>query len=531
MTTLTKEPTADRHQTIHDDKMRSLDLVAAKFIPPEGGIQDEPTRCYKISKKWAKFLTGMVGWLADIPVWAQAQDEGYSAIDAFEQFLTGDDCMLYRLRQSPSDPCVLQESIDGGANWSDVFDFSACVSIQDKSYQVSIQNEVTRNEQTFVDIYNDYTTNYNGLPSDVHPNLAPPAGDDSALRAALCNALYELIRKACDSAVSFYTESVNQTQAELNFLLAIAGFTFTALALAAAVPTAGASLVALGGSATLIAAGVGLGAGLANYLVDFWQQHTIDQFQDTAAMEDVTCYLFDCLEPTDVSLDDFRTCLAGTITGTNQQAILDYLEILMSHDSTYAAFLEKWSNNEEFARAGIELYCPCLSGFQVYAWEFSNGMGLFEFDDFFGGGVSGEWANGRVQGTGSNDSKTFSIAWNNFNPAWRVRGVKIYLERVNGDTAQGNNDSAVQLRPTPDSQVGSTQLVGGQNQVDGLFEKCQTLTVPAYVDGTNQLYIFSRITKTAANPPVQVYLHKIDIVFIEDFAKGGYVTDDGDICT
>ena len=513
----------DRHETLFDDKIRWLDLPAAKFVPPDVGIQDEPVRCYKINKQWAKFVTGMVSWLADIPVWHDAQDEGYSAVDAFEQFLTGDDCMLYRLRQKPDDACILQESIDGGLNWTDVFDFSACVTIQDKSYQVSIQNQVIQNEETFLDIYNNYTTNYAGLPADVHDNLTPPTGDDSAYRAALCNALVELVNKACDSAVSFYTETINQAQSEANLLVAIAGFTLTALALAAAIPTAGASLLALGGSATLIAAGVGLGAGLANYLVDFWQTHTVDQFQDAAAKEDVVCFLFDCLESTDVSLEDFRTCLDGTIAGTNQQTILDFIEILFEHDSTYAAFLEKWSNNKEFADAGINLHCPCMVGYQVWVWDFKNGLGDFTL-------VNGELTNGRI--TAEDTTLTSDIEVNlPFNPNWRVLACKLHGERVNGLSHGSQDFEVARFRATPGTDTGAiASMPQGGFRPNGVFARCNTWpTSPGWFDGCNELNIRMGVSDNGGTG--EIYFDKIEIQFVEDFAKGGYITDDDNICT
>lgn len=179
------------------------------------------------------------------------------------------------------------------------------------------------------------------------------------------------------------------------------------------------------------------------------------------------------------------------------------------------------------------IFClNCPQQYRLYTWDFADGMGEFEFDDFFGAGSLGTYANGRVQGTGTDTSKTLSIAWNNFDTAHRVMAAKLFLERVNGNTGQGNNDSALQLRPTPDSQVGSTQLCGGQNEVDGTFQKCQQLINPVYDDGTNQLYIFSRITKTGANPPVQVYLHKIEILFDAAYAPPDTrITEDGTLCS
>jgi hypothetical protein len=520
----------DRVQVLDDEKKRALDLYTMNLVPPDGVlIFDEPTRCYRVNKQWAAYVMGMVSWLAEIAPWRDAQDESYFAIEQIQKFLAGVECMAFGLRQKPDDSCIMQQTLDG-VTWTDVFDFSQCVTIQDKSYQISIQNQVTNATQTFVDIYNNYTTNYAGLPSDVHPILAEPSPgtDNSALKAALCNAIWELVRTACNAAVSFYTESFNQSQQEFNFLLAIAGFTFTALALAAAIPTAGASLVALGGSAALIAAGVGLGAGLGNYLLDFWQQHTIDQFQDTEAQEDVVCFLMDSLDGSDYSLADFKNSLAATTGDPNGQAILDFLEILFEHDSTYAAFLEKWKNNKQYADAGIDLYCPCANQYRVWTWDFSNGLGPFAFKTGSGGVVLGQLVDGRLKGTLNltGTVKAIRVALDDFDPTWRVRSIKMFHEQT-GATVNANNSYNARLRPTPDSNTGASTPFAGSGTTSGEIVRCWTDSpIGAYDDGTNQAYF-----EVGCDNSNECYMDRIEIMFEADYAPGGYITDDDDLCT
>ena len=536
MTKIDKWEAADRIAAMDDEKKRALDLYDMRLVPPEDVlIFDEPTRCYRINKQWAAYVMGMVSWLAEIAPWRDAQDESYFAIEEIQKFLRGVECMAFGLRQKPTDNCILQQTLDGEI-WTDVFDFSLCATIQDKSYQISIQNQVTNVQETFIDIYNNYTTNYSGLPDSVYPNLAPTPGvDDSALKAAQCNAVWELVRKACDAAVSYYTESVNQTQGELNFLLGVAAFTFTALALAAAIPTAGASLVAIGGAATLVGAGVGLGGGLANLLVDYWQQHTIDQFQDTAGMEDVSCFLVDCLDGTDSSLTDFRSCLDGTIAGANQQTILDFIEILFEHDSTYAAFLEKWHNNKEYADVGIDLYCPCATGFKVWSWDFSQGMGEFTFEIAPGGSdcvgtVLGIHDGDAVKGVHCGSQNGIGLLMP-FIPTWRIRSAKLHTRRENG-IGNGTYDySQFKVRVTAGTDTGSFNPIQGGFRPNGTDIRCsvQNTTPPYYWTGGNQIVIRAGVSYDDA-PVSAIYVDKIEIMFEEDYAKGGYTTDDDNLC-
>jgi hypothetical protein len=477
----------------------------------------------------------MVHLLADVVSWKDADDESYFAITEILKFMQGMECMDFALRQNPADDCILQQTTDGGDTWTDVFDFSQCVTIQDKSYQISIQNQVTNVQETFIDIYNNYTANYSGVPSSVYPALEQPAPgtDDSALKAALCNAVWELVRTACNAAVSFYNESFNQSQQEFNFLLAIAGFTFTALALAAAIPSAGASLVALGGASAAIAAGVGLGAGLGNYLLDFWQQHTIDQFQDTEAMESVACYLVDCLEGTDVSLADFRDCADGVMgSDANAQAILDFVQILFEHDSTYAAFLEKWNNNKQYADAGIDLYCPCADQYRVQVYNFADGgMQGWAIDTLSIASTHGVWDGNRWKGTLTQFNEKNIEIHHVFDPTWRIKGMKLHLTRENGLGDGSRDTSNAIMRPTPNSGAGQTIIQASGFQANGDVTPCANRTAsPFYWTGANQLFVSAQVAENSGAG--QIYINKIEIMYVADFApSSGYLTDDDDLCT
>jgi hypothetical protein len=440
--------------------------------------------------------------------------------------MQGMECMDFALRQSPLDSCIMQQTLDGGETWTDVFDFSLCATIQDKSYQISIQNQVTNVQETFIDTYNNYVANYTGLPSSVYPNLAAvPAGtDDSALKAALCNAIWEMIRTACHAAESYYTESINQSQGELNFLLGVAAFTFTMLALAAAVPSAGASLVALGSFAPLIAAGVGLGGGLINLLVDYWQQHTIDQFQDAEAMEEIACYLVDELAAGNVSLADVQAALVGHGLAGNAAVIADALSIMLQNDGLYAAFLTKWSDNKEFADVGIDLHCPCASEYKVWTWNFAEGLGPFTID------TNGVYTGGRVKGTtqGDGDADVLMLTMP-FNPAWRIRSVKLHTERILGISNGSDDYSTFKMRPTVGSNTGSFNPIQGGFRPNGLDTRCNVnISAPFYWTGANQIWIAASVSNNLDDS--EIYLDKVEIMFEADFAKGGYITDDDNLC-
>lgn len=82
----------DRVEVFFDEKNRALDLSQMNLVPPDVGICDEPTRCYKINKEWAKIVMGMVSWLATVAPWRDAEDETFIGVQEVLTFMIGCDC-------------------------------------------------------------------------------------------------------------------------------------------------------------------------------------------------------------------------------------------------------------------------------------------------------------------------------------------------------------------------------------------------------------------------------------------------------
>lgn len=76
-----------------DEQVGKVRLSDFNLSLPAENIFDEPTRCYKVNKAWAKIITGALDLLTEIGVWKDAENEGYSGIQQILQMLEGDDCM------------------------------------------------------------------------------------------------------------------------------------------------------------------------------------------------------------------------------------------------------------------------------------------------------------------------------------------------------------------------------------------------------------------------------------------------------
>ena len=59
---------------------------------PSVGIFDEPTRCYKINKEWARIVMGFVSLLTQPELWQAAENDLYEPIQQILAFLAGSEC-------------------------------------------------------------------------------------------------------------------------------------------------------------------------------------------------------------------------------------------------------------------------------------------------------------------------------------------------------------------------------------------------------------------------------------------------------
>ena len=56
----------DRVQVTQDERERIISLSDFNLSLPSVGIFDEPIRCYRVNKEWAKIITGAVSILLEI---------------------------------------------------------------------------------------------------------------------------------------------------------------------------------------------------------------------------------------------------------------------------------------------------------------------------------------------------------------------------------------------------------------------------------------------------------------------------------
>jgi len=141
--------------------------------------------------------------------------------------------------------------------------------------------------------------------------------------------------------------------------------------------------------------------------------------------------------------------------------------------------------------------------------------------------ILGTFTGSRWHGTETTDEsrKAVYAAWDDFDPTWRVRDVKIYHEQT-GAPANAANARAVKFRPTIDSTTGEQTPIASSGLTNGVFERCGNFTT--YGTGFHQCIVQLVCVNDEDS---QVYLDKVEFLFELNYAPDkAVITEDDDIC-
>jgi len=157
---------------------------------PTVGIYDAPVRCFTANTEWAAHICGAVATLLNWTAWEGAEDESDPAVQAIYEFLKGTDCGMYQLRQSPTNPCVLEQSIDGGNTWIEAFNFKKCLPpLSPPTWIESL--EIGNTYNTWI---GDTINTWNNNITNIAPDAVMDGGANDDIRnQAMCYAVSLLV--------------------------------------------------------------------------------------------------------------------------------------------------------------------------------------------------------------------------------------------------------------------------------------------------------------------------------------------------
>lgn len=366
-------------QELHDRRLVPADDVQRYHIvrddprdKPTVGIFDPPIRCYPVNQEWAKHIMGAVSVLSLWTAWTGEEDDRNLAVQEIFDFMVGEVCGMFQLRQSTTEPCLLEQTIDGGDNWIPAFDFSLCAGGgSDAAIQIYIDIAITNIailNQLYIDAGLDITIMF--------PNLEYDSGPEDADRdTAICYAL-EALTEGVFNAVEERILNLLDKQGLLSSIVKFmtGGWFASEGSLLAALSN---SVVdAIFGSDALEAAA--------------------DALSNTSARRNVVCCLYEQLEGATVTFAAWQLARSSCnyAPASDEELLLDILDPLFAGLDAYLSWVSLVSNGVDLAVDDI-IGNDCLTcGQWIASIDFTSSDGGFVLDGLQLGDDFGEYLAG-----------------------------------------------------------------------------------------------------------------------------------------
>lgn len=207
----------DRYFVPDDYKKLTLEAIEEPRDPPSVGIFDLPYRCYIVNEEWDKHISGAVSVLTEWRAWNGDEDDRDSSVQAILEFLAQDgECSVAQLqvRQSPTDPCILESSVDSGENWLEFADILECITQEFLEQSIISALNTNTDIQTIIEQLTD-----GGTDNDLPPMPTSSEPDK------LCDAAYYMVDKIIEFIDDTLTDASTITLEEfLEALLQVGGW-------------------------------------------------------------------------------------------------------------------------------------------------------------------------------------------------------------------------------------------------------------------------------------------------------------------
>lgn len=330
------------------------------YTPFYGGLQtpifdnayDDPDQvCIKVPRTAVALILGALLPAAYDEAWQGSTEQKAMAVRAAKSLIAKiteyEDCVMYRLRSDPIDPCHVQQSLDGGLTWITAFRLDGC-----GSSKPSIIDQIKADELV-EQIMLDYTANpdvtYDYLQPTYDPELHP------YVDLTLCFALQKLVEVICTAVATEIEASEDAAQQDASLGAAILG-------LAAAI------LGAFTGGATWVgyaALGAGIGAasaGLGGLLIDYPSANWLDH----EAHKEVACCMFVALRGTRPTFSTLQNSLSQCAPSETDYWYPHFLAVgeALARVETFVGWSKIYDDMAELFAMGLPaevVDCPCLT--------------------------------------------------------------------------------------------------------------------------------------------------------------------------
>lgn len=356
----------------------------------------------------------------------------------------------FRLRANTNDPCLVEQSFDGGLNWIDAFRLDAC-GLESAANLITTRNYIYNTLHEGDTLINNLIEQYDGDVTNIYPQATYDMGsstENDYRNIALCYAISRATDTVCDGFIAAIDANEKETGIHLLAIGAAVGiFVLLTIATAGTFAIAAAALASEGAITAATIAGLGAGVAVANWVNNVAAAHSKAPFQDMAARDMVKCYWYNQLKDMTITDTLFADALNDPMLGGAADIIADSIDQGNEIPEQFVSFLNLLQQSYAAASVGIISFndCPCEADTWIYDHNFSDGQD--------------SWLAGTTEELG-----TFSASWTG--SSWQrtavTSGINFGIRRP---VAIGGKIKSVQLFFTI-GQVGGTQrnmIIRGRN--------------------------------------------------------------------
>lgn len=274
--------------------------------------------------------------------------------------------MSFRLRNKPTDGCIIEQSFDEGVTWSTAFDLSLCAALSGTNYSAnySYVRNFMLDGRTFIEnLYNQYDGDVTNIYPQATYDVGEPVENDRR-NLALCYALERAVDVVCDGVIAGISEAEKAAALGIAAVAAAVGL-FVLVTVASGglgLPAAVAAYGSLGTGATAMTIGLlGAGGAAAAWMNTVIANGQREAYEDHDARAEVVCKLYEELEGVTLSESAYADALNSHGLTGHAGTIADAMDGFNAIPENFAGFANLAAQSYAAANAGIitDNDCEC----------------------------------------------------------------------------------------------------------------------------------------------------------------------------
>ena len=296
--------------------------------------------------------------------WASRWNNLSVSLDALQRKIAHIDgqldggCAMFRLRQNPDDPCLLEQSFDAGETWVEAFNYKLCQNTDMTNISNQWNLSFVFNTDLEIVYDNDITNVFNDWGYD-------QTGTDADRDAALCHAITQWVDSICEFLIITIENGNAEVQDQAQFW---SDLTFALGGAAIALGAFGVyPLAALFGGTSLLLTSIVVDS------IDEWLMEDATPYRDHDARAEVVCEMYLAMQGNTPTYANWSNSLDDALSG-NAEKIRTVVDAVNQSEMAFVDWLGLYADMIAIGAGSIGNECDdCQDWFHI--WKFDTASG------------------------------------------------------------------------------------------------------------------------------------------------------------